>query len=144
MSTSKPKFVLIHPPGRLFAKCSLVWMFSLWMSFSFGRPSCELALRCVWAPILRTRLALRLGAQLLDVPCITLGRPSCGRAGMPCICVVDVQWGAHLADVPCVALGCPTCGCALCYVGAPNLGEAVLKSLPPSQNLFLSILQLFF
>jgi len=26
----------------------------------------------------------------------------------------------------------------------PNLGESVLKSLPPSQNLFLSILQLFF
>jgi hypothetical protein len=67
---------------------------------------------CVWAPILRTCLALRWGAQLADVPCVAFGRPSCGRA-----------------------LGC---------VGAPNLGEAVLKRLPPSQNLFLSILQLVF
>jgi hypothetical protein len=114
------------------------------MSFSFGRPSCEVTLRCVGAPILRTRLALRLGAQFLDVPCVALGRPSCGRAGVPCICVADVHWGAQIADVPCVALGRPTCGRALRYVGAPNLGEAVLKSLPPRQNLFLSILQLVF
>jgi hypothetical protein len=78
----------------------------------------------VWAPILRTRLALRLGAQLADV--------------------LALRWGAQLADVPCVALGRPTCGRALRCVGAPNLGEAVLKSLPPSQNLFLSILQLVF
>jgi hypothetical protein len=98
----------------------------------------------VWAPILRTRLALRLGAQLPDVPCVALGRPSCRRVGMPYICVVDVHWGAQLADVPCVALGHPTCGRALRCVGEPNLGEAVLKSLPPSQNLFLSILQLVF
>jgi hypothetical protein len=102
----------------------------------------RLALR--WAPILRTRLALRLGAQLPGVPCVALGCPSCGRAGMPCICVADVHWGAQLVDVPCIALGRPTCGRALHYVGAPNLGEAVLKSLPPSQNLFLSILQLVF
>jgi hypothetical protein len=98
----------------------------------------------VWAPILRTRLALRLGAQLPDVPCVPLGRPSCGRASVPCICVADVHWSAQLADVPCIALGRPTCGRALRCVGAPNLGEAVLKSLPPSQNLFLSILQLVF
>jgi hypothetical protein len=64
----------------------------------------------VSAPILRTRLALHLGAQLADVPCVALGRPTCGHA-----------------------LRC---------VGATNLGEAVLKSLPLSQNLFLSILQL--
>jgi hypothetical protein len=68
---------------------------------------------CVWAPILRTLLTLRLGAQLADVPCVELGRP----------------W---------------TCEHALCCVGVPNLGEAVLKILPPSQNLFLSILQLVF
>jgi hypothetical protein len=98
----------------------------------------------VWATILRTRLALRLGAQLADVPCIALGRPTCGRADVPCVCIADVRWGAQLADVPCVALGRPTCGRALRCVGAPNLGEAVLKSLPPSQNLFLSILQLVF
>jgi hypothetical protein len=67
----------------------------------------------------------------------------------------EVRWGAQLADLPCVALGFPTCGRVLrgvwvpilrtlrC-VGAPNLAGAVLKSLPPSQNLFLSILQLVF
>jgi hypothetical protein len=93
----------------------------------------------VWAPILRTRLALRLGTQLADVPCLALGHPSCERVNVPCVCVVDVHWGAQLADVPCVALGRPSCGRALHCIGAPNLGEAVLKSLPPSQNLFLSI-----
>jgi hypothetical protein len=98
----------------------------------------------VWAPILRTRLVLRLGAQLANVPCVALGRPTCGRADVPCVCVADVRWGAQLADVPCVALGHPTCGRALRCVWATNLGEAVLKSLPPSQNLFLSILHLVF
>jgi hypothetical protein len=98
----------------------------------------------VWTPILRTRLALRLGAQLADVPCITLGRPTCGHADVPCVCVADVRSGTQPADVPCVALGRPTCGRALRYVGVPNLGEAVLKRLPPSQNLFLSILKLVF
>ena len=86
----------------------------------------------VWATILRTRLVLRLGAQLADVPCIALGRPTCGRADVPCVCIADVRWGAQLAES---ALHC---------IGAPNLGEVVLKSLPPSQNLFLSILQLVF
>jgi hypothetical protein len=62
-----------------------------------------------WAPILRTRLALRLGAQLVDVPCIVLGRPTCGRAEVPSVCVADVRSGTQLADVPCVALGRPTC-----------------------------------
>jgi hypothetical protein len=102
------------------------------MSFAFGRPSCGRALRCVGAPNLRTcgrALRLRCGRAL--------GRPTCGRAlrcvGAPNLrtCLV-LRLGAHLADVPCVALG------------GPNLGEAVLKSLPPSQNLFLSILQLVF
>jgi hypothetical protein len=69
----------------------------------------------VLAPILRTRLALCLAAQLADVPCVALGRPSCGHEDVPCVmdvscvCVADVRWGAQLADVPCVALGCPTC-----------------------------------
>jgi hypothetical protein len=106
----------------------------------------------VWAPILRTRLALRLAAQLADVPCVALGRPSCERADVPCVmdvscvcvCVADVRWGAQLADVPCIALGCPTCGHGLRCVGAPNLGELILNSVPPSQNYFLSILQLVF
>jgi hypothetical protein len=113
-STSKPKFVLIHPPARLSAECSLVWTFSLRMSFSFGRPSCELALRCVWVPILRTCLALRWGAQLADVPWgRALGRPTCGRAllcvGAPNLrTCLALRLGAHLADAPCVAFGCPT------------------------------------
>jgi hypothetical protein len=98
----------------------------------------------IWAPILRTRLVLRLGAQLADVPCVVLGRPNCGRADVPCIYFVDVRWDAQLADVPCVALGRPTCGRALRCIGATNLGEVVLKGLPPSQNLFLSILHLVF
>jgi hypothetical protein len=98
----------------------------------------------VWVPILRTRLALRLGAQLGDVPCVALGHRTCERADVPYVCVKDVRWVAQLADVPCVALGQPTCGRALSCVGATNLGEVVLKSLPPSQNLFLSILQLVF
>jgi hypothetical protein len=98
----------------------------------------------VWANILRTRLALRLGAQLADVPCIALGRPTCERADMPSVCVADVRSGTQLPDVPCVALGCPTCRRALHCVGVPNLGEAVLKSLPARENLFLSILHLIF
>jgi hypothetical protein len=98
----------------------------------------------VWPPILRTRLVLRLGAQLADVPCVALGRPTCRRADVPCVCVADVRWGVQLADVPCVALGRPTCGRALRCIWETNLGEAVLKSLPPSQNLFLSILHLVF
>jgi hypothetical protein len=91
------------------------------MSFAFERPSCGRALRCVVAPILRTCV----GAPKLRI-CLAL------------------RWGAQLADVPCVAFGRPSSGRALHCVGAPNLGEAVLKSLPPSQNLFLSILQLVF
>jgi hypothetical protein len=95
---------------------------------------------CVWATILRTCLALRCGAQIADVrTCLALHygralRLRCRRA----------LGGTQLADVPCVALGRPSSGRALHCVGAPNLGEAVLKSLPPSQNLFLSILQLVF
>jgi hypothetical protein len=83
----------------------------------------------VWVPILRTRLALRLGTQLADVPCIALGRPTCG-------CAFHLRCGR--------AFGHPTCGRALRCVEAPKLGEAVLKSLPASVNLFLSILQLNF
>jgi hypothetical protein len=98
----------------------------------------------IWAPILRTRLALRLGAQLADVPCIALGCPTFGRADVPSVCIADVRSGNQLADMPCVALGRPTFGRTLRCIGAPNLGEAVLKSLPASENLFLSILQLIF
>src|ERR1700678_2751062 len=75
----------------------------------------------VWAPILRTLLALRLGAHLADVPCVALGRPTCGRADVPCVCVAAVRWGAQLVDVPCFALGRPTCGRALLCVWVPIL-----------------------
>jgi hypothetical protein len=66
-----------------------------------------------WATILRTRLVLRLGAQLANVPYVALGRPTCGRM-----------------DVPCVALGHPTCGHAL-RVGA-ILKSPKLCSYPSS------------
>jgi hypothetical protein len=128
------------------------------MSFAFGRPSYGRAVRCVGAPNLRTcRRALRCGRAL---GCV--GAQICGRADvpyvvdMPCICVADVRWGMQLAEVPCVALG-PNLRTGLVLrlgahladvpcvaLGRTNLGEAVLKSLPPSQNLFLSILQLIF
>jgi hypothetical protein len=141
------------------------------MSFAFGRPYYGRALRCVGAPNLRTcGRALRcVGAPNLRtcgraLRCV--GAPNlrtCGRAlrcvGAPNLCAfalrtcvgapnlrtcLALRWGAQLADVPCVAFGRPSCGRALRCVGAPNLGEAVLKSLPPSQNLFLSVLQLVF
>jgi hypothetical protein len=72
---------------------------------------------------------------------------------LPCVdvFVADEFWvwalfllNAHLVDVPCVEFGCPSCGRAFRCIGVAKLGEAVLKSLPPSQNLFLSILQLIF
>jgi hypothetical protein len=149
--------------------------FSLWMSFSFGHPSCELALRCVWVPNLRTCIALRWGAQLVDVwTCLVFAFRTCVRAPNLRMClalrwgtqVADVRTclalrcrrtlghatcrralhcvGTQLADMPCVVFGHPSCGRSLNCVGAANLGEAVLKSLPPSQNLFLSILHLVF
>jgi hypothetical protein len=128
------------------------------------------ALRCVGAPNLRTCLALRWGAHLADVrtlrcigvPNLRIKKSTCQNLFLsilqlvPCSLVwtFSLRWGAHLADVPCVALWRPNCGRALrlrCgralrlrYGRAPDLGEAVLKSLPPSQNLFLSILQLVF
>jgi hypothetical protein len=108
--TSKPKFVLIHPPARLLAQFSLVWTFSLRMSFVFGRPCCGRAFHCDVAPNLRTcGRALRLCCGR------ALGRPTCRRAlhcvGAPNLrtCLV-LRLGAHLADVPCFALGCPTLG----------------------------------
>jgi hypothetical protein len=35
---------------------------------------------CVWAPMLRTHLALRSGAHLANSPCIAFGCPSCELA----------------------------------------------------------------
>jgi hypothetical protein len=102
---------------------------------ALGHPCCELALRCVRAPNLRTRLALDVRTWLALRTCI--GAPNLRTC-------LALRWGTQLADVACVAFGRPSCRRALRCVGAPNLGEAVLKSLPPSQNLFLSILQLVF
>jgi hypothetical protein len=71
-------------------------------------------------------LFMRLGTHLANWPCIAFGCPSCQLA------------------LPCVAFGRPSCELALRCVRAPNLGEAVLKTLPPSQNWFLSVLRLVF
>jgi hypothetical protein len=99
---------------------------------------------CVWATILRTCLSLRFGAQLTNVRmCLAFALRTCVGAPNLWTCL-PLHWGAQLVDVPYVAFGRPSCGLALCCIGAPNLGGAVLKSLPPSQNLFLSILQLVF
>jgi hypothetical protein len=97
---------------------------------------------CVWATILQTCLALRWGAQLADVRAVlVIALRTCVGASNLWTCLA-LRWGTQLEDVPCVAFGCPSCGRALHCIRAPNLGEAVLKSLLPSQNLFLSILQL--
>jgi hypothetical protein len=114
------------------------------MTFAFGKPSCGCALHCVGAPDLRTcrrALHLRYGRAFW--------RPTCKRAlhcfGAPNLrTCLALRWGAQLADVPCVAFGHPSCRRTLHCLGASNLGEAVLKILSPSQNLFLSILQLVF
>jgi hypothetical protein len=104
----------------------------------FLRLRCGRALGCVGAPNLRTcRHALRCGHALAFALQTYVG----ARNLRTCLALC---WGAHLADRRCVAFAHPSCGRALRYVGAANLGEAVLKSLPPSQNLFLSILQLVF
>jgi hypothetical protein len=98
---------------------------------AFGRPSCQLALHCGWVPLLPTRLAEPLVAQPWP--------------GSSCVSLwLFVRLGAHVAKSPCVAFGCPSCELALRCVRVPNLGEAVLKNLPPSQNWFLSVLRLVF
>jgi hypothetical protein len=99
---------------------------------------------CVCVTILRTCLLLRFGAQLAVVwTSLAFALRTCIGAPNLQTCLA-LRWGAQLADVPCVAFGRPSCGRALRCIGVPNLGEAVVKSLPPSQNLFLSILQLVF
>jgi hypothetical protein len=101
------------------------------MSFSFGHASCELALRCVSAPNLRTCLALRWGAQRADMrTCLVFALRTCVRAPNLRTCLA-LRWGAQLATCLALRWGAQPC-------------EALLKGLPPSQNLFLSILQLVF
>jgi hypothetical protein len=95
---------------------------------AFGRPSCQLALHCIWVPLLPTRLAFPLVAQPWP--------------GSSCVSLwLFVHLGTHVANSPCVAFGRPSCELALRSVRVPNLGEAILKNLPPSQNWFLSVLQ---
>jgi hypothetical protein len=112
---------------------------------AFGCPSFGRALRCVGAPNLGGAVLKSLPpSQNLFLSILQLvfypSAPLCGRFR----CGSVFRLGAHLADVPCVAFGRPSCRLAIRCIGVPNLGEVVLKSLPPSQNLFLSILQLFF
>jgi hypothetical protein len=98
---------------------------------AFGRPSCQLALHCIWVPLLPTRLAEPLVAQPWP--------------GSSCVSLwLFVRLGAHVAKSPCVAFGRPSCELTLRCVRVPNLSEAVLKNLPPSQNWFLSVLRLIF
>jgi hypothetical protein len=58
------------------------------------------------------------------------------------------RYGSSCVWVPMLrsrlAFGHPSCELALRCVRAPNLGEAVLKNLPPSQNWFLSVLRIVF
>jgi hypothetical protein len=82
----------------------------------------------VWAPISRARLVLRFGAPVKDLL----------RFWAP------IWPTRHVANSPCIAFGHPCCELALRCVRVPNLGEAVLKNLPPSQNWFLSVLRLVF
>jgi hypothetical protein len=98
---------------------------------AFGLPSCQLALHCIWVPLFPTRLALPLVPQPWP--------------GSWCVSLwFFVLLGAHVANSPCVVFGRPSCELTLHCVRAPNLGEVVLKNLPPSQNWFLSILRLVF
>jgi hypothetical protein len=55
-----------------------------------------------------------------------------------------MRLGTHVANSTCIAFGRPCCELALRCVRVPNLGEAILQNLPPSQNWFLSVLRLVF
>jgi hypothetical protein len=64
---------------------------------------------CVWATILRMCLALRCGAQLVDVQtCLAFALRTC----------LALRWGAQLVDVPCDPFGRPSCKRALLRWGA--------------------------
>jgi hypothetical protein len=84
-----------------------------------------------------------LGTHIANWPCIVSGCPSF-QLDLP------FPWSPTLARLlMCFvtdlrAFGHPCCELALRCVRAPDLGEAILKNLPPSQNWFLSILWLVF
>jgi hypothetical protein len=118
---------------RYSSSCVLLRLFVRFVTLlcAFGLPSCQLALHCVWVPLFPTRLALPLVAQPWP--------------GSWCVSLrLFVLLGAHVANSPCVAFGRPSCELALRCARAPNLGEDVLKNIPPSQNWFLSVLRLLF
>jgi hypothetical protein len=105
-----------------------VWSFSLrlFVLFVTAVRAFRYGSSCVRAPILPTSLALCLGAPLANSPCLALGQaPRAFRYGFSCV------WAPILRTRLALRLG-------------PNLGEAVLKNLPPSQNCFLSIIRLVF
>jgi hypothetical protein len=99
---------------------------------------------CVSLPLI-----VCLGAHLANWPCVAFGCSSCQLA-LPCPCCLCVslrlfvRLGTHVANSSCIMFGLPCCELALRCVWVPNLGEAVLKNLPPSQNWFLSVRQLVF
>ena len=116
-------------------------------------------------------LFVRLAAHLANSPCLSLGRrtlampykkiylqanigsyPSSGSPFclvLPCVVVFVTALRVFgrpscLLALRCVAFGCPSCQLALPCPWSPNLGHAVLKNLPPSQNWYLSVLRLVF
>jgi hypothetical protein len=98
---------------------------------AFGCPSCQLVLHFIWVPLLPTCLALPLVAQPWPVSSCILLR-------------LFMHLGAHVEKSPCIALGHPSYELALRCVRPPNLGEGVLKNIPPSQNWFLFVIHLVF
>jgi hypothetical protein len=129
-------FVRFLTAIRAFHYCSLCvslrpFVRSVTALRAFGRPSCQPALHCIWVPLLPTHLAL---------PLVTQPWP-----GSSCVSLrLFMRLGAHVAKSPCIAFGRPSCKLTLRSVRAPNLGEVVLKNLPPSQNCFLSVFHLVF
>jgi hypothetical protein len=128
-----------------FPSAPFVWSFSLRLFVRFVTTirAFRYGSSCVWSTISLTGLALHLGAPLANSPCLALGRPTLAKLLVRFVTAL-VRLGAHVAKLPCVAFGCPSCELSLRCVRAPNLGEAVLKNIPPIQNRFLSVLQLVF
>jgi hypothetical protein len=122
-----------------------VWSFSLRLFVCFVTTvrAFRYSSSCVWAPILPTGLAFHLGAPLSKSPCLALGRPTLASLLMHFVTSLRA-FGCPCCEVTLRCVGHPSCELALRCVRAPNLGEAVLKNLPPSQNWFLSVIRLVF
>jgi hypothetical protein len=145
--------VFWHPSCQLALHCAWVPLLPTCLSLpvifvhfvmalrAFGHPSCQLTLPCPWSPNLGHVVLKNLPPsqnwflfilQLIFFP----SAPLCGCFHYGSLCVL----GAHIFYSPCVAFGHPSCQLALPFPWFPNLGHAVLKNLPPSQNWFLSVL----